>query len=127
MIIKNANVYKEDYKFYSEDIHIQGEYIVGSVSEEERVIDASGLYAIPGLTDIHFHGCVGYDFCDGSQEALDAISRYQGANGITTICPATMTLSEEELTQIVEVARDYQYKEGAILCGINMEIGRAHV
>ena len=31
--------------------------------------------------DIHFHGCVGYDFCDGSKEAFDAITKYQAKDG----------------------------------------------
>ncbi len=30
------------------------------------VLDGEGCYAIPGLIDLHFHGCKGYDFCDGT-------------------------------------------------------------
>lgn len=121
MIIKNAKVFKDDFKFHVEDIYIKDEYFADLAPEDGQVIDGSGLYAIPGLTDIHFHGCVGYDFCDGTKEAFDAISRYQGENGVTTICPATMTLPEEELARIVEAAKNYEHTEGAILVGINME------
>ena len=35
-----------------------------------EVIDGEGCYAIPGMVDVHFHGCVGYDFCDGTEERL---------------------------------------------------------
>lgn len=76
MIIKNAYVYKEDYKFYKDDILIsdtkitKGNCNMRNISSDEEVIDASGLYAIPGLIDIHFHGCRGYDFCDGTIEAF---------------------------------------------------------
>ena len=35
----------------------------------ENVIDGKGAYAIPGLIDLHFHGCMGDDFCDGDKEA----------------------------------------------------------
>lgn len=127
MIIKNAYVYKEDYKFYKDDIFVsnskitQDNYDMRNISSAEEVIDASGLYAIPGLIDIHFHGCRGYDFCDGTIDALDEITRYQGKNGITAICPATMSLPEYELAKIMKTAKDYDNKEGAILCGINME------
>ncbi len=121
MIIKNANVYKDDYHFHTEDIYIKDGYIVEDLPQEGEIIDGTNLYAIPGLTDIHFHGCLGYDFCDGTEEAIDVISQYQGKNGITTICPATMTLPEEELAKIMENVKDYKYKEGAILVGINME------
>ena len=37
---------------------------------DDEVIDGEGAYAIPGLIDIHFHGCKGYDFCDGTKEAI---------------------------------------------------------
>lgn len=127
MIIKNAYVYKEDYKFYKDDILIsdtkitKGNCNMRNISSDEEVIDASGLYAIPGLIDIHLHGCRGYDFCDGTIEALDAITRYQGKNGITAICPTTMSLPEDELARIIKTAKDYENKEGAVLCGINME------
>ena len=43
----------------------------------DRVVDAAGLYMIPGLVDIHFHGCKGADMCDGTQEALDIITAYE--------------------------------------------------
>lgn len=127
MIIKNAYVYKEDYKFYKDDIFVSNSKItqdncdMRNTSSAEEVIDASGLYAIPGLIDIHFHGCRGYDFCDGTIDALDEITRYQGKNGVTAICPATMSLPEYELAKIMKTAKDYDNKEGAILCGINME------
>ena len=39
-------------------------------SESHEIIDASGLIMIPGLVDIHFHGCKGADMCDGTTEAV---------------------------------------------------------
>ena len=35
------------------------------------------MYAIPGLVDIHFHGAVGYDFCQASKEELLKIAEYE--------------------------------------------------
>ena len=63
-------------------------------------------YLLPGLVDIHFHGCAGYDFCDGTIESMKAIADFELKNGITTICPATMTLSETQLMKICRVAAD---------------------
>lgn len=121
MIIKNAKVYIEDNHFQVGDIYIEDGIITDNQSTDDIVIDGTGLYAIPGLTDVHFHGCVGYDFCDGNHEATEAIAKYQAQNGVTTICPATMTLPEDKLTSICEAAATYDNEEGAILCGINME------
>ena len=48
-------------------------------------IDAGGCVAIPGLTDIHFHGCMGQDFCDGTREAIDTMAAYEASVGVTKL------------------------------------------
>lgn len=125
MIIKNAMVYTEDGVFEKKDIVIENDQFAEQTSDQ-TVVDAAGCFAIPGLTDIHFHGCVGYDFCDGTLEAIGHIAKYQASIGVTTIVPATMTLAEETLIGICKTAAQYrqeqgQYTDRAILCGINME------
>ena len=50
------------------------------------------------------------------------ICKYEGEHGVTAVVPASMTLSEEELTSIFTNAANYTQKENAALfCGINME------
>lgn len=101
-----------------------------NVSESSEVADADGNYVIPGLVDIHFHGCAGYDFCDATQESLQHIAGYELRNGVTSICPASMTLSEELLTGIVANAVSFRdsmaaapekQKRYSTLRGINLE------
>ena len=121
MIIKNALVYTENSKFVKKDLYVNDNRITDSTTSDTDIIDADGLYAIPGLIDIHFHGCVGHDFCDGTHEAIQAIADYESSYGITSICPATMTLGFEELSNIFSVAASYQSEHGAGLVGINME------
>ncbi|BCN28827.1 N-acetylglucosamine-6-phosphate deacetylase [Anaeromicropila herbilytica] len=74
---------------------------------EDSILDASHLYAIPGLIDIHFHGCAGHDFSEGTYCAIEKIAEYQLRNGITNIVPATMTLSEESLFNICKSVATY--------------------
>ena len=100
MILKNVLVYGEDRKFRNGDIFIENGRFSGSTSGEGESVDGQGCYAVPGLVDIHFHGCGGADFCDGSTEAIAKIAEYEASAGVTAICPATMTLSEEELLKI---------------------------
>lgn len=76
---------------------------------------------IPGLVDIHFHGCVRHDMCDGTEESIQALADYEAANGVLAICPATMTIPEEELFQAMNAAREHKNGKGADLVGINME------
>lgn len=123
MKICNANVYR-DGAFGLGDILICGERFAAEKAEagaEEEILDASGLWAIPGLIDIHFHGCVGYDICDGTEEAIQAVADYQQSVGVLAICPATMTYPEEKLTQITEAAAAHVNGSGADLVGLHME------
>jgi len=127
VIIKNASVYTEDGIFVTKDIYIEGDSFTDCVEKvtDKSEIDASDCYAIPGLTDVHFHGCMGHDFCDGTREAVDEMALYEASVGVTNIVPATMTLSEEMLLTICKTAKSYA-EEGflpkrARFYGINME------
>lgn len=120
MIIKNADVYTEQGVFEKKDIYIVGDKFT-ETAQDDVVVDGSDCWLIPGLTDIHFHGCVGKDFCDGTEEAIQAIADYEASVGVTTIVPATMTFSEEKLIEIAKAAKAHKNEKGAILCGINME------
>ena len=143
MIIKNVKVYTEEKTFSDGIIYIKDgvfdKIIISETSpvnvdslrnlegDLDEVIDGQGSYAIPGLIDLHFHGCKGYDFCDGTKEAIAEIAKYEASIGVTAIAPATMTLPVEELERILAVAASYKKEaevsgtQGADLIGINME------
>lgn len=93
----------------------------GAPSEGEE-LDAAGCYVIPGLVDIHFHGSAGGDMSDGDLQGLHKMGAYEASRGITAMCPATMTLSEAQLTQAAKAAAEYvPAADEADLVGINME------
>lgn len=128
MHIKNIKIYTEEQKFQEGEIGIKGGVFVKDVEDTKEILDGGGCYAIPGLIDMHFHGCKGYDFCDGTQEALEKICRYQASIGVTAIAPATMTLPMENLEEILATAAAYRREQeakgspkAADLLGINME------
>ena len=120
MKIINAKVYTEDGVFVEKEVATDGERIAEE-STDEVVIDGTGCYLIPGLTDVHFHGCMGHDFCDGTLESMEAMAVYEASCGVTTIVPATMTLGKDTLLKICRTAASYPNQKGAILCGIDME------
>lgn len=124
MIIKNALVHTPYQGFIHRDIYIDSQRF-SSRTEDVTVLDGSDCYLIPGLIDIHFHGCAGYDFCDATKQALTAIGSYELSQGITSICPASMTLSEETLTNVCTNAARYAASQDITktsrLCGINLE------
>ena len=123
MIIKNALVYTPDHTFVPGDLAIRDGRIAAGTTPQpgEEVIDAGGLYALPGLTDIHFHGAMGHDFCDASEEAIQALADFEASKGVLAICPATMTYSEEILNGIMDAAAAHKNGRGSDLVGINME------
>lgn len=137
MIIQNGLVFTKEYTFEpltvqtNQDMitEISGNTFASGMSSPGTVFDASGCYVLPGLTDIHFHGCAGYDFCDGTKEAFDAISAFEFAHGVTSICPATMTLPADRLSDICTNAARYRAaqknetsrSDAADLIGIHME------
>lgn len=131
MIIDHVKVFTEDKKFTDGGIVIKNGTIEQVYTEgkrpqtEDEVLDGKGMYAIPGLIDLHFHGCKGDDFCDGSRDAIAKIAEYEASVGVTAIAPATMTLPVEELEQILRVAAEYKKgphsKKEADFVGINME------
>ena len=59
MIIKNAQVYTEEFAFEKRDVAVEGELFAETAGG--GTVDASGLLMLPGLIDIHSHGCSGYD------------------------------------------------------------------
>lgn len=119
MKITNALVFDEA-AFVSKDVFIENGIFTDSTTSNE-VLDAQGCYAIPGLIDLHFHGCMGHDFCDHSPEALQQITEYEAKSGITTICPATMTLPHNDILDICKTAASFHNDNGATICGIHLE------
>ncbi|MBE5845655.1 MAG: N-acetylglucosamine-6-phosphate deacetylase [Butyrivibrio sp.] len=124
MKITGAFVYGEDQKFHEKDIYVKDGIIQDGASDDDEVIDASGCYAIPGLIDIHFHGAVGHDVCDGNMEAFEKIAKYEAERGVTAICPATLTLPSEDLKKVLSLGAEFASKKhegSADLVGFNME------
>ena len=120
MKIIGAKVYTEDHVFKNRDIFISGERIV-SLCDEGPVICAEGLYAIPGLVDIHLHGAAGHDFCEGSKEALDAVTEYEAERGVLALCPATVMMEKSRTKEVLSMLSSYRCERGARIIGINLE------
>lgn len=127
MIIKNGNVYTKDFEFKKLNIRVT-DGIIDLITDEDipsdnhEVFDAKECHIIPGLCDIHFHGSMGADFCDGTDEAISIMAKYQLDNGITSICPATMTLPLDRLIEICKIGGNHKdSSDEAELVGINLE------
>ena len=122
MKITGGNVFDPGAGFVRRDVCLEGA-LISAHSDGGEVFDASGCYVIPGLTDIHFHGCRGEDFSDDDPDGLTVMAEYELSRGVTQICPAGMTLPEEQLFKICRTAAEHRRagKPGAELVGVNLE------
>ncbi|WP_022760667.1 N-acetylglucosamine-6-phosphate deacetylase [Butyrivibrio sp. AD3002] len=115
MRVTGGLVFDNNFRFVEKDIFTDGEFFVdgaAAVKESEatyddKAVDASGCYVIPGLVDIHVHGCMGSDFCDGSLQAIEKLLTYEASCGVTAICPTTMTVSKEKLLKVADATREF--------------------
>lgn len=130
MIIKNAEVYGDDCRFQKGNILIKNDEIIRiqkdpfnkeMQGEDDRMINAKNLYAIPGLIDIHLHGAMNHDFCNANHEVLQAIAEYELQQGVTSFLCATMAQPVDILMQICKAAAEYDNRSGSEFLGINME------
>lgn len=140
MLIRNALVYTENHRFEKRDLRIVGDRIDGSEADwitgspeapeeenrdaaAEEGIDAEGLYALPGLVDIHLHGAAGFDLFDADPASIRRIAVFEAQNGITAFCPAAMTCGEEKLKEILDAAAEYGRTVETAASGTGTETG----
>ena len=122
MKITGGRVFDLEHGFVERDVCFDGALLTPD-SRDRETYDASGCWIIPGLTDVHFHGCRGADLSDGDPEGLQAIAECELSRGVTQICPAGMTLLEERLLKVCRTAAAHKRegRSGADLVGINLE------
>lgn len=122
MKITGGQVFDLKEGFVARDVYTDGA-LLSAASGDGAVLDAAGCYVIPGLVDVHFHGCVGEDFSDATPDGLQRIADYELSQGVTYICPAGMTLPEDQLTNICKNAAAHRARatSGAEVVGLHLE------
>ena len=96
-----------------------------NVPANAEVIDAKGGYVSPGLIDMHIHGYLGKDVCDGEEESIRTISAGIVKNGVTGYLPTTMTVDMKVIKKALEVCRSLKEEsknwEGSEILGCHAE------
>ncbi|MBQ2754899.1 MAG: N-acetylglucosamine-6-phosphate deacetylase, partial [Clostridia bacterium] len=95
------------------------------VPSDAEIIDAKGGYVSPGLIDLHIHGYMGKDVCDGEEESIRVISNALLKNGVTGYLPTTMTEDMSVIKKALEVLRKLKKEsetwEGSTILGCHAE------
>ena len=126
MFYKNARIFGSDFQFHMGAFEVvDGKF--GAVLPEQvpaDAIDLGGATVIPGLIEVHSHGCAGADFSDGDYEGLKAMAKQYAQWGVTSFAPASMTLPYDVLSKAFATAKQLVEEniEGlSVLRGIQME------
>lgn len=104
---------------------IEGIVPQDNIPEGATVIDAAGGYVSPGLIDMHIHGYLGKDVCDGEEESIRIISEGLLKNGVTGYLPTTMTVDMAVIRKALEVCRSLKEEskswQGSEILGVHAE------
>lgn len=102
------------------DGKIENIFAYGSKNADE---DYGEKRIVPGFLDIHTHGAFSWDTNDATDGGLEIWLKNIVKEGVTGLCPTTITQSEEVLTKAVQhVAEVYKTNpQGAEILGIHFE------
>ncbi len=110
-VIKNANIKGRIQNIIIED------GIIADINCEKGLcgVDADGRRVIPGLIEVHAHGCIGMDTLDGD---FAPMCDFLAKNGTTTWLPTTMTMDTETLIEVTHKKTDHP---GTRIHGFHLE------
>lgn len=124
MIIQSKRVWVLG-QFLEAQLEIENGTIVNVLAYGAKPVDEDygDKRIVPGFIDIHTHGAYGWDTNDATEDGLRNWMKHIPEEGVTAICPTTITQTEEVLTKAVEnvakVVREGY--EGAEILGIHFE------
>ena len=90
------------------DLYVQDGTIVAIANDSrhfDREIDAQGCYVAPGFIDIHLHGGGGYEFIDGTAEAIKTAANIHAVHGTTTLFPTLSAYDYDRTVRALEAIR----------------------
>ena len=124
MLIQSKRVFIDD-EFVAKQLEIKDGKITNIYPYNQEKVDKDygNERIVPGFIDVHCHGYGGYDTNDATEDGLKNWLKNITSQGVTGLCPTTITQSKQVLTNAVKnVAKVYaQNPEGAEILGIHLE------
>ena len=85
------------------------------------VIDAKGMYIVPGFISMHSHGGAGYDFTEATPEAFEAIVQAHLKHGATSIFPTLSSTTFDVLRQAATTCEEIMARPDSTVLGLHIE------
>ena len=124
MKLVNARYFDGDFALKEGQIQVEDDTIVSlepSDTRDPQTYDVQGCFVLPGLIDIHIHGCGGAGISDASSASVGKMARFLAKEGVTSFLPTTITQPPEALAAQVEAIRSAERTGGAHILGIHLE------
>ena len=86
-----------------------------------EVIDAKGMYVVPGGIDIHVHGGGGRDFMEGSEDAFRTAVAAHMQHGTTSIFPTLSSSSIPMIKAAAETTEKLMAEKDSPVLGLHLE------
>jgi len=111
--IKNGKLITPD-GIIQKNLYTENGKIISITDENlkcDREIDAENAYVSPGFIDIHVHGGAGYEFVDGSFEAIKNAANIHAIHGTTTIYPTISAYDYEKTSKALKALKESKSDE----------------
>ena len=125
-VIQGPSIYGEDKIHRNESLWIENGVIhkIGKISHANTLKFPETSIVIPGMIDLHIHGCAGADVMDAQLNALSTMCKALPEEGTTSFLATTMSESPERIEKALTNVKDYmhgQNKDGAEVLGVHLE------
>ena len=86
-----------------------------------KVIDAKGMFIVPGFVSMHCHGGGGHDFTEGTEEAFREAAEAHLHHGSTTIFPTLSTTTFDKIRQAAATCDQLMQNPDSTIEGLHIE------
>lgn len=86
-----------------------------------KVIDAKGMFIVPGFVSMHSHGGGGHDFTEATPEAFRTIMQAHLKHGATSMCPTLSSTTFDVLRQAVTTCEEVMREPDSTVLGLHIE------
>lgn len=86
-----------------------------------ELIDAKGMYVVPGFIEMHVHGGGGADFQEGTEEAFRTAVKAHAKYGTTSIFPTLSSSTVPMIEKAVETCNKLMKEPDSPIMGLHLE------
>ncbi len=86
-----------------------------------KVIDAKGMFIVPGFVSMHSHGGGGHDFTEATPEAFQTAVQAHLSHGSTTVFPTLSSTSFDTIRQAISCCEEMMAENKGVVQGLHIE------